>query len=97
MSRDDLKSEYFKADAWLALAKKIEPNRLQLRQERIERRAVTANNRVAQTIQKLDDLTEHIGATLFVGLCGMGLSSFWAVRAGQKMAAARIKYLRSQA
>ena len=40
--------------AWMALANKGEPNRLQSKQERIEHRAVLANGRVGKAMRAMD-------------------------------------------
>ena len=58
MSLDSIQHEYDQGcrwrAAWLALAKTPEPNRLQAKQERIERRAVLANGRVGRAMRAAD-------------------------------------------
>ncbi|MYM92486.1 hypothetical protein [Duganella vulcania] len=58
MTRHEMLNEYERGHrwraAWQALASKIEPGRLQARQERIERRASLANVRVGRALRASD-------------------------------------------
>lgn len=58
MTESELKRKYNTADFWrinwMRLANKSEQNRLQSKQERIERRAVRANNRIGRILNSLN-------------------------------------------
>lgn len=58
MSIDEIKRrleiEWKWRDAWVSLSCKNEPNRLQSRQDRIERKAGLANKRIKRLVKQLD-------------------------------------------
>jgi hypothetical protein len=73
MTIDEMKARYeldYKwRKAWTKLACKHELGRLQSRQEKIERRARIANNRIAALMHQFDELRHNAPAERDVGWC----------------------------